>query len=165
MANLMFFKIVLLVSSLALCDVHATATAPPPASTTWCRMNEGVSRCVDEPLKTNKLPRDIKAHLKQRARGDWCPFRVCGPSYINTEACPSDDELKPVGQCGVKTVRSKVNTCLKGFIDSLPGQVACDVLGDKYCGIGAVYICKCNSRTVRQEVYELKNSRLPNCSS
>lgn len=147
-------------------STDAATTPPPPGSRSiWCRMNEGVSRCVDSPLRKNKLPKEIRDRLAERADGDWCPFRVCGPSYINTEACPFEEEFKPVGQCSVKTIRSKVNMCLKGFTDSLPGDVACDVLGGSHCGVGPVYICKCNSRTVRQDVYELKNSKQPNCSS
>lgn len=160
------FQVAMVVLIVLSHNSDATATRPPPGSpSTWCRMNEGVSRCVDAPLKKNKLPKEIRDRLKERADGNWCPFRVCGPSYINTQACPSEEELKPIGQCSVKTIRSKVNMCLKGFTDSLAGDVACDVLGGNYCGVGPVYICKCNSRSVRQDVYELKNSRKPNCSS
>lgn len=150
---------------LVILAIGGEATTNPPVQLTWCRMNEGVSRCVDPPFKKNKLPKDVRERLEQRASGNWCPFRVCGPSYMSTDACPADDDFKPTGQCSVTTISSKVNACLRGFTDYLPEDVACDVLGSKYCGVGPVYVCKCNSRSMRQVVYELENLRKPVCST
>lgn len=129
----------------------------------WCRMNEGVSRCVDAPFDKSELPKDIKAKLGNR---DWCPFRVCGPSYTSTEMCPTVEELKPEGLCSVKTVHARVHSCVKGKKpDSLPEEVACKLLGGRYCGLGDIYICRCSSDMVSQTLFELKTHEKPPCPS
>lgn len=127
----------------------------------WCRMNEGISRCVDPPVQKKKLPKYLQEELKG---GAWCPFRVCGPSYAATEKCTAVDAFKPIGQCSVKTVKTKVYTCMLEYSpNSLQPEDACTALGRKYCGVGAVYICRCKRDNVNQVVYELAKRKAPTC--
>lgn len=44
----------------------------------YCRKNTGLSRCVDNPLP---LP------LKKKNSKLWCPYHVCGPSFVSTRKC------------------------------------------------------------------------------
>lgn len=131
----------------------------------WCRMTGGVSRCVDRPVRKRDLPRLIKERLDRRGAGDWCPFRVCGPSYIDTEPCPDDDNLKPIGQCSYKAGNNRVYTCLDGNMDTLPGNLACRHLGQKYCNVGPIHICMCSSKNMEQIIFKLENSLTPACRS
>lgn len=150
----------LLISIVSATTLGSVVRSGSESQLVWCRMNEGVSRCVDPPFRKTELPADIKSRLS----GKWCPFRVCGPSYIVTDPCPDEEEFKPAGQCSAKRVQTKVYTCKeKKRPDFLPPDVACNILGTKYCKLGAIYICQCVANTVVQVVYELKNSKQPVC--
>lgn len=127
----------------------------------WCRMNEGVSRCVDPPFPHTELSVELRQRLGGR---NWCPFRVCGPSYIATERCPEEEELEPVGLCSARISRSQVHSCIRGQRpDFLPAVDACKILGGKYCELGPVYICKCIAATVNQIFYEFESAEKPKC--
>lgn len=63
----------------------------------YCRKHEGVSVCVENPL-------DIKDEDL------WCPYRMCGPSYIPAFECPEGPE-QATHKCTPVTVSDPVYRC------------------------------------------------------
>lgn len=79
----------------------------------YCRREEGVSRCVEEPLMVDD--EDL-----------WCPYRVCGPSYVAAPECPSGSE-QATHKCKVTTVDDPIHVCVAGKVHkTMKLPVGCD---------------------------------------
>lgn len=66
----------------------------------YCRKYEGMARCVDEPLMVDD--EDL-----------WCPYRVCGPSYVAAPECPETPE-QATHKCKVTTLDTPIHRCIEG---------------------------------------------------
>lgn len=126
----------------------------------WCRLNDGVSRCVGERINKNRMPTDIQDALGSKR---WCPFRLCGPSYTRTDDC-AKGELAPIGICTLRTVSSTVYECRPNTQPKIvPESVACHEFGKKYCNMGPAFICLCKSENKVQDIYSFKRVETPHC--
>lgn len=65
-----------------------------------CRLYVGFSRCVDSPLNPN-------------ARVKWCPYHVCGQSFVGARRCDSKDK-KATHYCKTQTVNQIMYECRSG---------------------------------------------------
>lgn len=72
----------------------------------YCRkQDDGMSRCVDPPLMIED--EDL-----------WCPYHVCGPSYIPAPECPPGDE-QATHKCSEKTLNEPIHRCIPGRIHKI----------------------------------------------
>lgn len=126
----------------------------------WCRLNDGISRCVDAEVKMNEMPSETRVILGQKK---WCPFRICGPSYTQTDEC-AQGEFAPLGKCSVRTIRSVVNECLPSTQPRVVSEsVACPSFGKKYCNMGAAFLCQCKTKVKVQTLYYFVRPATPRC--
>lgn len=103
-----------------------------------CRPYVGFSRCVDDPLNV-------------KDDSPWCPYHVCGVSFVRARKCGSPDK-KATHYCTKKTVRVAAYECTTGKKHKwvrLP--VGCRKKRGECTG--RTRACGCEKRTVKRVIY------------
>lgn len=85
---------------LALC-LHTTSAQGAPARTRSCRFHYGLSRCTESPLELHK------------SKKLWCPYHVCGASFIPARRCARKVGERATHRCSVTADRRVMFKCLK----------------------------------------------------
>lgn len=157
--SLLVFSLSALSNVFVMCS-DLTGVTARAENEVWCRLNDGVSRCVGKQINKSRMPADVQHALGSKR---WCPFRLCGPSYTQTDECASGD-LAPIGICTLRKVRSTVYECRPNTQPKIVREsVACNEFGKKYCNMGPAFICVCKSDNKVQEIYSFKRVETPRC--
>lgn len=72
-----------------------------------CRLDNGITRCVNRPVGRHLLPNKLRRKPKLR----FCPFRICGPSYTPSDECPAYGLPSATAKCTASRVSSYVWSC------------------------------------------------------
>lgn len=109
-------------------------------STTYCRLFKGMSRCVDPPIMFDD-------------EDDWCPYHVCGPSYIQAAECPPGDHQAKY-KCKVRVTRAPIYKCRgRRTHKSIETPIGCDSDdSEKPNCTGEIRVCACKKRHPRRYV-------------
>lgn len=75
-----------------------TNSSPLGSPKKFCRKQEGDSLCVEPPLEIGNVD-------------DWCPYRRCAPSYLESPKC-SDGPDQATHKCIIVTFRDEVYRCI-----------------------------------------------------
>lgn len=159
--NTLTLFLALFIISTAIASAAAKKKSPKP-STISCRLHKGISRCVDVPVKRRFLP--IK--LRRVTKGRFCPYHICGPSYIPTDECPPNGQAPATGKCAVRKTNMGVWLCRERF-----GKPVKHLVGFPFgCGgrrgpkcRSKVHICSCFRRRVKQQKLKHLLDYTPEC--
>lgn len=132
--------------------------------TTSCRLHKGISRCVDNPIKKRHLPTRLRGKKKQR----FCPYHICGPSYIPTKECPLNGLPPATGKCNVRTIRPWLWVCRERLGKPMKYLVnfpfGCRGKSATRCR-SRVYVCSCFRRRVSQQKLKHILDYTPDCKA
>ena len=124
----------------------AASTVP---QTAYCRKVESMARCADPPLMVED--EDL-----------WCPVRLCAPSYIEAELCPTDLKTQATHKCTVKTVTDHHHRCIEGrTTGEVKLPVGCGV--EVPCNGQTMTACACEQTESTKEDYMPLLPFTPNC--
>ena len=108
------------------------STRPPTSTRMLCRSYVGMSKCVESPLYTEQDQ-------------PWCPYHVCGASYVPGRRCP-DGEGQATHECDVVIVQHKMYRCIDDFSKIVKLPLNCeetvDENGEDECTT-EISVCRC----------------------
>lgn len=111
------------------------------ANTRLCRYHYGLSRCTETPLQL---------------RGEnrmWCPYHICGASFIPAKRCPQRIEDRATHRCSVTRVHTPMYKCLnlhRHRIVKLPLYCKGDECKTE------VRVCACRRKSPQRKLYYAK---------
>lgn len=139
----------------------ATSVEAYDTDTVLCRKNEGgsgISQCVDDPIKKDKLSEELKDDLGKKKK--WCPYRMCGGSYKAADRCGPNGAT---ARCMVSHDEKgkKIYMCRKNKATKTIGYpLGCT----GYECTGTIDICRCKKSAVERTLYTFYDTKnLPQC--
>lgn len=115
----------------------------------FCRRHESMARCVDEPLMIDD--EDL-----------WCPYRICGPSYVAAPECPESPE-QATHKCKITSFDAPNHRCIEGTTHKIvKTPVGCEQKEEVTC-TGEARVCACVQDTPTRTVLTPQFEIIPIC--